>query len=69
MPGVRNIAMKSIRTTRSRAPWGHLFVKFLLFVLGIFLSQIDVEFDFSTGHALVLFSFLWIINKKCKVNQ
>ena len=28
------------------------------------LNQNDVEFDFSIGHALVLFPFFWIINKK-----
>ena len=44
---------------------GTLFVKFLLFILGKFvLNENNVEFDFSIGHALVLFPFFWIINKK-----
>ena len=75
MPGVRSIAMKSIRTTiltskrnRSWTP-GALFVKFLLFILGkIILNQNDVKFDFCFGHALLPFPFFWIIiNKKCTV--
>ena len=46
MPGVRSIAMKSIRTT------------ILLFILGkIVLNENYVEFDFSIGHALVLSPF------------
>ena len=37
-------------------PLGPFFIIFLLFILGkIFLNQNDVEFDFSIGHALVLF--------------
>ena len=67
MPGVRSIAMKSIRTTiltlkrnRSGAPLGPGFVKKLLFILGkIVLNQNDVEFDFSIGHAIVLFPFFF----------
>ena len=60
--------MKSIRTTilTSKA----IFVNFLLFILEIFFkNQNDVEFDLSIGHALVVFPFLSIINKKCKVNH
>ena len=65
MPGVRSIAMKSIRTTilasqrnGSGAPLGPLFVKFLLFILEkIILNKNNVEFNFSIGHALVLFPF------------
>ena len=30
--------------------------------------QNDVEFDLSIGHALVLFQFFLIINKKCTVD-
>ena len=64
MPGVRSIAMKSIRTTRlisqrngSRAPWGPLFVKNVLFILGkIFLNENDVVFDLSIGHPIDLLS-------------
>ena len=45
--------------------WSPLFLTFLLFTLGKnLLNQNDVEFDFSIGHALLLFSFFWIINKK-----
>ena len=72
MPGVRSIAMKSIRTTilasernGSGAPLGPLYVKFLLFILGkIVLNENNVELDFSIGHAFVLFPFFSIINKK-----
>ena len=32
-------------------------------------NQNDVEFDLSIGHALVLFPFFLIINKKCTVNH
>ena len=40
------------------APLGPLFIKFLLFILGkIVLNEKIVEFDFSIGHALVLFPF------------
>ena len=50
------------------APWGPLFLKFLLFIRGKkILNQNNVKFDFSIGHALVLFQFFWIINKKCTV--
>ena len=49
----------------SGAPLGPLFVKFVLFILGkIVLNENNVEFDFSIGHALVLFPFFLIINKK-----
>ena len=73
MPGVRSIAMKSIGTTiltsyrnRSRSPVAPFFLKFLLFILGKnVLNLNDVEFDFSIGHALVLFQFLRIISQKC----
>ena len=74
MPGVRSIAMKLVTSTnllyslckRSVA----LFLTCLLFILGnFFKNQNDVEFDFSIGHALVLFPFLLIINKKCKVDH
>ena len=50
-----------------------IFVTFLLFILGKkLLEQIDVEFDFSMGHALVILQFyghaqhhtLYIINKQ-----
>ena len=66
MPGVRSIAMKSIRTTivtsyrnRNGAPHGPPFIIFLLFILGkIILNQNDVEFHLSVGHALLLFLFL-----------
>ena len=75
MPVVRSIAMKSIRTTiltsyrnRREAPWVPRFQKFLLFILQNFLlNQNDVEFDLNIGHALVLFQFFRIINKKCTV--
>ena len=68
MPGIQSIAMISVRTTIvtlknvSGAPRSPCFIIFLLFILGIFLNQNDVEFDFWIGHALVLFIFLWIIN-------
>ena len=70
MPGVTSIAMKSIRTTNTHFiktgvfPFCSLFIKFLLFILEKKpLNQNDVEFDFSMGHALVLFLCLWIIKK------
>ena len=71
MPGIRSIAMKSIRTTiltskrnRSWAPRGPPFVKCLIFILGknVF-NQNDVEFDLTIGHAHVLFSFFLIKTK------
>ena len=52
MPGVRSIAMKSIRTTiflntHFIKKWerGPLSVEFLLFILLIFFNQNDVEYD------------------------
>ena len=76
MLGVGSIAMKSIRTTilfslhKEIGPWGPLFLKFLLFILGnYFKNQNDAEFDFGIGHALALFPFLWIISKKFKVDH
>ena len=42
-----------------------IFVTFLLFIPGKkLLEQIDVEFDFSMGHTLVILQFLYIINKQ-----
>ena len=51
------------------APYGPLFLNFLLFILGIFFkNRNDVEIDFSIGHALALWIIKkLIINKKCKV--
>ena len=36
---------------------GPLFIIFLAFILGFFLNQNDVEFDFNITHALVLLPF------------
>ena len=65
MPGVRSIAVKSIRTTIQYALWkeigaggplGTLCTKFLLFIVGkFFLNQNDVEFDISIGMPLYFF--------------
>ena len=69
MPGVRSIALISVRTTilpkkielSLRVPF---FVTFLSFILGNkLLDQNVVEFDFSIGHALVIFS-IFINNKQ-----
>ena len=66
MPGVRSIAMISVRTTiytyylknLSGAPCSH-FRNFLLFILRkTLVDQNDVEFDFSRGQALAMFPFL-----------
>ena len=46
--------------------WGPLFVKFLLFILGKIILNENVEFDFSIGHALVLFPVF--LNNKQKMN-
>ena len=44
---------------------GALFLLYLLFIQGKkFLNQNDVKFNFSVGHALVLFPFFFIINAK-----
>ena len=77
MPWVRSIPMISARTTLltswktlCRAPSPAFSYFFLLFILGKeLLGQIDVEFYFSIGHALVIFQVLWIINNKCMVND
>ena len=63
MPGVRGIAVKSIRyihiVKKSESLKGVPFLKILLFILGFFfLNRNDVEFDFSIGYALVLFPLL-----------
>ena len=51
-------------------PWGPLLIKFLLFTQGFFfLNQNDIEFDLCIGHALVLFHFFWVINKKSTVDH
>ena len=58
MSGGRSIDMKSVRAYSLRKkiggglPGGAPFVK-------KFWNQNDVEFDFSIGHALVLFPFFW----------
>ena len=52
--------------------FGPPFPFFLLFILGKqFLNQIDVEFDFSIGHAIVPFfvMFFLIIIKQCTVDH
>ena len=48
-------------------PWiTPLWITFLPFISqNILLNINDVEFDFSMGCILVLFSFLWIINVLC----
>ena len=60
MPGVRSIAMKSIRTTILRKEIGvgppiHKIV--IIHPRIFFFNQNDVEFNFSIGHDLVLFHF------------
>ena len=42
---------------------------FIIHLRNFFLHQNDVEFDFSIGHALVLFAFFKIINKKYNVDH
>ena len=65
MPGVRSVAMKSIRTTiltsekKQKRPLETPFPKmFIIHPRIFFLNKNDVEFDFSIGHALVLFPVL-----------
>ena len=55
---IGSLTLYSLRKEIGTGPFGPLFVKFLLFILGKKnLNQNDVEFDFSIGHALVLFPF------------
>ena len=65
MPGVSTLAMISVRNTilsLSKKNWAgpanhRLVATFLLFIIGKnLLDQNDVEFDFSIGHALVIFA-------------
>ena len=61
MPGVRSIAMISVRTTISLSKKmyeGLLIVTFLLLILvNKFLDQNDVEFDFKLLLLLYLYPF------------
>ena len=61
--------MISVRTTTLTSQKNMSGARFsellLLFIMGkYFVNQNDVEFDFSIGHAFVLFPFLRIINKR-----
>ena len=79
MPGARSIAI-SVRATIlawshflkkcKRGPLGPPYFFFLLFIMGKkLINQNDIEFNFSIGHACVLFPFLRIIDKKMKDEQ
>ena len=68
------IAIISVITTiliLKKLRWARLLNFFLLFFIEKkLLVQNDVKFYFNIWHALVSFSFLWIMNKKrCKVNH
>ena len=68
MPGVRSIAVISVKTTvlsskrnlsGASRPLAPLFVTYLLFIIGkTLLDQNDVEYDFRIGHVLEIFRFL-----------
>ena len=66
MPGVRSIAMTSVRTTVLCSPFRNFFI---IHPSKKMLGLNDVEFNFRIGYFLVSFPILRIVNEKCKVTH